>query len=954
MSVTFRLARRLAALFSVAAFLTLATPLVLRAQGLLVFDTQFGVVKFDDFGLVAGVFAHPPSGSTFAPTWGLTFGPGGDLYVASTGNPRGCEVWRFDGKTGASKGVLVSPPATGGKGCDVLAFGPDGNIYTTGVLVDVVQRFNGTTGAFMGNFVTPGSEMFAGSNGIVFGPDENLYVATADNRVLRYDGQTGAFLDTFVPTGTAGLFAPGSLAFGRDGHLYVVSYRNCGYGLCPGATSILRFNGRTGAFIDAFVSGSQSDIGDLTVVGGIAFGPDGHLYVTNLGSGRPGHPAAAVVRYDGTTGRFIDNYLAVDAFNFPVLRNPRAIAFFPRLGLCADGSIADSDGDGLLDCWERHGIDTDGDGVADYMLEHDFNGNGVIDPAEKADPYHKDVFVEVDWMALHQPDAAAINRVVASFAASPVINPDGMFGVRLHVLVDEESTPHVNDTTFVDAAHGVCGSYSTLPGVPDFDQLKSTHFGTVTERADPKAIAAKRMAYHYSMFLHALRGAAGLSGCSELPGNDFVVSLGGWLPTLGVTTESNGSVDQQAATFMHELGHNLGLRHGGSDNVNCKPNYLSVMNYTFMYDGAFVSGRPLDYSYRKLLTLDKSNLDEAQGILGAFTDRTAFGPPVLRNGYYYVKTNVDASGPIDWSGNGSTTDTMVSQPGLNDLHMNGCRGDGQILVSHDDWRNLIYDFQHTDAFADGIRPSPPEEISIDELALASGDIDDDGVPTIVDNCPSVANPDQADLNHNGIGDWCDPVNQPPTAQAGPDQVVDATSPAGAVVTLNGSATDPNADPLTFRWSEGSATIGSANPTVLTLPVGVHRITLNVADGRGGTASSLTQVTVRYSVCLLYDPNVAKKSGSTYPLKVRLCDTSGHSLSSPSVVLHATGVTKISSNTPAALDDSGNANPDFDFRYDAGNDVYIFNLSTKGYATGTYALSFTAGDGGVHSVSFAVK
>jgi hypothetical protein len=948
------MSRRLAALCAVTAFLTLASPLVLRAQGLLVFDEQFGVVKFDDFGLVAGVFAQPPAGSTLAPTWGMIFGPSGDLYVASTGNPRGCEVWRFDGKTGASKGILVSPPATGGKGCDVLAFGPDGNIYTTGVLIDVVQRFNGTTGAFMGNFVTPGPELFAGLNGIAFGPDENLYVGTTDSRVLRYDGQTGAFLDAFVAAGSGGLFSPGSLVFGPDGHLYVVSYHNCGSGLCAGGTSILRFNGRSGAFIDAFVTGSQSDIGDLTVVGGIAFGPDGNLYVTNFGSGRPGHPQAAVVRYNGKTGRFIDNYLALSPLNFAVLRNPRAIAFFPRLGLCPDGNISDSDGDGLLDCWERHGIDVDSDGVVDYKLEHDFNGNGVIDPVEKADPFHKDVFVEIDWMALHQPDAGALNAVVASFAASPVNNPDQTAGVRLHVLVDEESTPHVIDMTFADALHGTCGSYTALTGVPDFDQLKSSHFGTALERADSKAIAAKRMAYHYSMFLHGLWGAAGLSGCSELPGNDFVVSLGGWLPTVGVNTESNGSVDQQAATFMHELGHNLGLRHGGGDGVNCKPNYLSVMNYTFMYDGAFVNGRRLDYSYRKLLTLDKSNLDETQGILGGFGDRTAYGPPVLRNGYYYVNRSVDASGAIDWSGNGSATGTMVAEPGLNDLHMTGCRGDGQILVGHDDWSNLNYDFQHTEAFADGVRASPPEEIPIDELALASGDDDGDGIPTIVDNCPSVANADQADLNHNGIGDRCDPVNQPPTAQAGADQVVDATSPLGATVTLSGSATDPNGDPLTFTWSEGSSNIGSGNPTVATLPVGVHRITLNVADGRGGTASSLTQVTVRYSVCLLYDPNVAKKTGSTYPLKVRLCDTSGRSLSSPSVVLHATGVTKISSNTPAALDDSGNANPDFDFRYDAGSDVYMFNLSTRGYATGTYALSFTAGDGAVHSVVFAIK
>ncbi len=32
---------------------------------------------------------------------------------------------------------------------------------------------------------------------------------------------------------------------------------------------------------------------------------------------------------------------------------------------------------------------------------------------------------------------------------------------------------------------------------------------------------------------------------------------------------------------MHEFGHTLGLQHGGSDGLNNKPNYLSVMNYTW-------------------------------------------------------------------------------------------------------------------------------------------------------------------------------------------------------------------------------------------------------------------------------------------------------------------------------------------------------------------------------------
>jgi hypothetical protein len=41
------------------------------------------------------------------------------------------------------------------------------------------------------------------------------------------------------------------------------------------------------------------------------------------------------------------------------------------------------------------------------------------------------------------------------------------------------------------------------------------------------------------------------------------------------------------------------------------------------------------------------------------------------------------------------------------------------------------------------------------LVVAARDTDGDGIPDASDNCPSVANPDQADSNGNGIGDVCD-------------------------------------------------------------------------------------------------------------------------------------------------------------------------------------------------------
>jgi hypothetical protein len=123
----------------------------------------------------------------------------------------------------------------------------------------------------------------------------------------------------------------------------------------------------------------------------------------------------------------------------------------------------------------------------------------------------------------------------------------------------------------------------------------------------------------------------------------------------------------------------------------------------------------------------------------------------------------------------------------------------------------------------------------------------------------------------------------------------------------------------------------------------------------GTTFTPVSHQISYQICPLYDSNIAKKSGSAYPIKIQLCDSAGNNLSSPSIVVHAVGVIKTGSNTPLEFDDTGNANPDFDFRFDSTLDGYTFNLSTKGYSTGTYNLNFTAGvDPATHAAGFAVK
>ena len=115
-----------------------------------------------------------------------------------------------------------------------------------------------------------------------------LLVSDSDS-VLRYDQTTGAFLGVLVPSGSGGVDNAQGLAFGPDGNLYVASF---------GSQNILRYDGVTGAFIDAFV---HSGSGGLGAPNDVAFGQDGNLYVADAFFG-----TNSILRYDGNTGEFID------------------------------------------------------------------------------------------------------------------------------------------------------------------------------------------------------------------------------------------------------------------------------------------------------------------------------------------------------------------------------------------------------------------------------------------------------------------------------------------------------------------------------------------------------------------------------------------------------------------------------------------------------------------------
>jgi Metallo-peptidase family M12B Reprolysin-like len=274
--------------------------------------------------------------------------------------------------------------------------------------------------------------------------------------------------------------------------------------------------------------------------------------------------------------------------------------------------LPDTDCDGLADAWEDAGY-------------YDPNGDGRRVLLTGADSHHKDLFVEIDYMTAMAPIPAAITDVVNAFAGGNVWNPDGTGGVRLHVLVDS-STP-ITDTP--------CTS---IWG--DFNTIAESHMGTAAERAaNPSQYQEQKNVKFYGIFIREQCGAIGSSGNSENPGDNFVVSLGSFPATTKI----------QESTLMHELGHDLGLNHGGSAATpSCKPNFLSVMSIGMQFADD-VPARRLDYSRSIISAMPLTSLNEP-GAIGASVPSwqpTAIGhtnPPAGINrthAYFAGSTNLN-------------------------------------------------------------------------------------------------------------------------------------------------------------------------------------------------------------------------------------------------------------------------------------------------------------------------
>lgn len=333
--------------------------------------------------------------------------------------------------------------------------------------------------------------------------------------------------------------------------------------------------------------------------------------------------------------------------------------------LPTSASTLDSDGDDIPDTWEINGYDADGDGTIDIDLK-----------ALGADPYRPDLFLEVDVMQglTNTPNAAVWNAITNAFGRAPIINPGQTNGVNL--IMDTSGTvPFWQTINFT-------GTETTTHR--RFNTLKNVNFNN----------AVRGRIYHYCIWANMRPNSS--SGVSDVNwgsgGDDCIVSFDDF-------NASFQTVQSMAETLMHEFGHNLDQRHGGSDHTAYNPTYSSVMSYSWqLRTGRSNAWRrncpvysPLFYQQNAAVEVNGAlpagwvgpSIDYSEG-MGRILDEDNLNEPV---GLY----NATA---VDWNRDGDMTDVSADR----DLHppyqagtcISTATDDNDTLNDHPNWTLLDY------------------------------------------------------------------------------------------------------------------------------------------------------------------------------------------------------------------------------------------------------------------------
>ncbi len=286
----------------------------------------------------------------------------------------------------------------------------------------------------------------------------------------------------------------------------------------------------------------------------------------------------------------------------------------------------------------------------------------------------------------------------ANFATAPVKNPDGTPGIHMHI----DCGPDCIMNPVTGALWGVASKATSLTETTPIDTVDAPSVFTAGWAVFDSLSTAfnatgRALVFHHVIFGHDLWTGNSTSGISrngavfDAGASDLVVSLGSW-PTPGGT-----SLEQEGTTY-HELGHNLGLEHGGRDGFNRKPNHLSVMNYNFQTYGMILDGGSgnLDYSEFALPSISELSLLEGPGIqANPATYLPTGGPQINHYGtlWYCTGDNIQKVAPhitntidsnVDWNCDKAATVGPVAQ----DINNSGTLETS--FVSVQEWPILVY------------------------------------------------------------------------------------------------------------------------------------------------------------------------------------------------------------------------------------------------------------------------